>query len=674
MKSWITGRFQRSRTLLFVLFLFLSVDFHAWSEPDSPDQGVQFDGKTQAAKLPAPGRCNSGHLSIAIRVKLRSHRQPQVIVNRGKLDRYFALYLAGDQLRMQVEYEEGKRKFAHASLPAKNKWTHLVGTYDGNHVRLYVNGKFVDGSPAKGQLSPGYGSVYVGAESIGRNVLDGSVADVRFYPAALTPEEVRSVANGHTLTSTYVSVEHTTDELRRFRTNREPDTYPGSPDGDLPTMNGFYGIWYNSGPSGDKYKYKYSGGLGTYPAKHHPFAVYDERSNKTFFVYGGSYPDNNRLLHMISYYDHDTGNVARPRVLLDKKTEDPHDNPTIAMDDEGHLWIFSNAHGPARPSFILQSTRPRDITSFKTVKKTNFSYGQPYYLPRQGFVFLHTKYGRPWVTRRPRVMRSQNGTNWSSPKRLTHVAKGHYQISWPKLDGKTIGTGFNYHPADTGLDGRTNLYYMESSDAGQTWHNIHGQTLELPLTEPENPALAIDYRARGRNVYLKEVRYDRSGRPVLLIITSEGYQAGPANDPRWFTVVRWTGSEWTEHKAFRADNNYDYGSLYLRARDDWRVIAATRPSPQAYNTGGEIGIWQSTDRGKSWEKIKQVTKNSNYNHNYPRRPLHYNDDFAAFWQDGNARKFSDSRLYFTDIDGNAYRLPTNISEDKQMIEPVPLSE
>jgi hypothetical protein len=40
---------------------------------------------------------------------------------------------------------------------------------------------------------------------------------------------------------------------------------------------GYRGIWYMNQPSGDEYVYKYSGGLGTYCAKHKPFAVYCDK-------------------------------------------------------------------------------------------------------------------------------------------------------------------------------------------------------------------------------------------------------------------------------------------------------------------------------------------------------------------------------------------------------------
>ena len=48
-------------------------------------------------------------------------------------------------------------------------------------------------------------------------------------------------------------------------------------------MDGYRGIWYMNQPSNDEYVYKYSGGLGTYCAKHKPFAIYRAEVNKTFF-------------------------------------------------------------------------------------------------------------------------------------------------------------------------------------------------------------------------------------------------------------------------------------------------------------------------------------------------------------------------------------------------------
>ena len=100
-------------------------------------------------------------------------------------------------------------------------------------------------------------------------------------------------------------------------------------------------------------------------AKHRPFAVYRPEVDKTFFCYGGTPLDAHLkhtgedlngdrsfsrerggfLLHMVSYFDHKTGQVPRPTILLDKNTADAHDNPVISIDDDGYIWIFSTSHG-----------------------------------------------------------------------------------------------------------------------------------------------------------------------------------------------------------------------------------------------------------------------------------------------------------------------------------------
>ncbi len=46
--------------------------------------------------------------------------------------------------------------------------------------------------------------------------------------------------------------------------------------------NGYSGIWFTLGQYlGDEFGDKYSGGLGTYTAKHRPIAIHSAESNKT---------------------------------------------------------------------------------------------------------------------------------------------------------------------------------------------------------------------------------------------------------------------------------------------------------------------------------------------------------------------------------------------------------
>ena len=171
-----------------------------------------------------------------------------------------------------------------------------------------------------------------------------------------------------------------------------------------------------------------------------------------------------------------------------------------------------------------------------------------------------------------------------------------------------------------------------------------------------------DYHSLGLNVYINDLAYDAKGNPVILYLTSKGYEAGPENGPRTWYTARFTGADWEILPITNSDNNYDMGSLYIDEKGVWRVIGPTTTGPQAFNTGGEMVLWTSKNQGKTW-KSKAMTANSEFNHSYARRPVNVHPEFYAFWADGDGRKFSKSRLYFSDSKGNVYQLPTQMDAD-----------
>jgi hypothetical protein len=424
------------------------------------------------------------------------------------------------------------------------------------------------------------------------------------------------------------------------------------------SADGYRGIWYMNQPTGDEHAYKYSGGLGTYPQQHAPIAVYSKAANKTFFCYGGATGKPNELAAMVSYFDHATGRVPRPRIVLVKPTGDAHENPTLQIDETGHVWVFSNTHGPAGNSYIFRSASPYSIDEFDEVARTNFSYSQPHVVPGEGFLFLHTRYHSG---RRLHWMTSPDGREWSAAQPLAQIAQGHYQIS--QRHGNRVATAFNYHPHEGGLNARTNLYYLETPDMGATWRTIDGTPVTTPLTDAVNPALVHDYEADARLVYLKDLNFDAAGRPVILYLTSGGYAPGLGSGKReWFTAD-WTGEAWQIRPFTTSDHNYDYGSLYMDA-NEWRIIAPTDPGPQPHGTGGEMVLWTSRDEGATWIRVKELTPGSQFNHTYARRPVDAHPQFYALWADGNPLAASVSRLYFTDREGSrVWRLPIQMNGD-----------
>lgn len=421
---------------------------------------------------------------------------------------------------------------------------------------------------------------------------------------------------------------------------------------EAPTIPGYRGIWFTLGQFSE-YGDKYSGGLGTYTAKHHPLAIYAPEVDKTFFVYGGTTVANERrLLAMASYFDHKTRRVPRPVIVHDKQeVNDPHDNPSLSIDGQGHLWVFVSGRARARPGFVYRSRVPYDLSSFELMKEDEFTYPQPWWVPEQGFMLLFTKYteGRElyWAV-------SPDGVDWSSAQKL--VAGGHYQMS--NRSGSRIATAFNAHPRFTYVDGRTNLYYLETSDMGATWTTVTGMPVQPPLDAFDNPALVRDYAAESRLVYLKDIGFDAAGRPVLLYITSNNHVPGPEGIPRTWTLAKWSGSNWDFTEITSAHHNYDMGSLYTENNEEWRLIIPTEPGPQYWGTGGEMALWVSVDHGITWTEQRKITAGSARNHAYARRPVDAHPDFYAFWADGNPDTLSPSYLYFTNVSGDhVWQLP-----------------
>lgn len=421
--------------------------------------------------------------------------------------------------------------------------------------------------------------------------------------------------------------------------------------------DGYKGIWFTLGQYYD-YGDKYSGGLGTYTAKHKPLAIYAPEVEKTFFVYGGTTGAEERhLLCMIGSYDHRDSTVSRPTVVYDKQgVDDPHDNPSLLIDPEGYLWVFVSGRSTRRPGFKFKSTEPYSTEAFEQISQEDMTYPQAWYIEGSGFFHFFTKYTG---VRELYYETSKDGITWSEDKKLAGIKgkgedkSGHYQVSGHY--GDTVATFFSRHP-NGDVDQRTNLYYVQSTDFGSTWTTADGKIVSLPLTQVDAPALVVDYESDEKNVYLKDLNFDEEGHPIVLYISSGGHEPGPDNDPREWRVTHYDGSRWNTHRITTSDHNYDMGSLSVDGAT-WTVMAPTTDGPQQYGGGGEVTHWNSNDQGKSWKKVRQITHNSVRNHNYVRRIVNGRDPFLYFWADGNPDELSPSMLYFGDDQGHYWQLP-----------------
>ncbi len=428
-------------------------------------------------------------------------------------------------------------------------------------------------------------------------------------------------------------------------------------------LNGYSPIWFELN---QKYEYgdKYSGALGTYTAKHVPLAIYSEKADKTFFVFGGTKSESEKyLLCMIGEFDHLTGKVSKPTVVYDKQgVNDPHDNPSIMIDDDDYIWVFVSGRGQTRPGFKFKSRKPLNIDEFEQITEEEMTYPQPWNTDF-GYFHFFTKYTG---VRQLYFETSADGIHWTEDKLLAAIPvktgeqSGHYQTS-NIFQGKKLGTFFNRHPQGN-VDKRTDLYYVQTEDFGKTWTNVSGEKLQIPIVDLNSPAKAIDYSSKGKNVYLKDMGFDENGNPACLYIRSNGHEPGPKSAPYEWCITKWDGEKWQTSVITESDHNYDMGSLFI-SDEEWRIVGPTEKGPQPWGVGGELAIWKSVNKGETWSKEKQLTQSSKMSHSYVRRPVNFKAPFCFFWADGDSHKFSKSELYFGDFEGNIWKLPYEMNND-----------
>ena len=82
---------------------------------------------------------------------------------------------------------------AHSNANLPNQWTHVVGTYDGTSIQIYVNGVWVATTINSGSISGFNSSMMLGVYQA--VYWAGSIDELYIYNRALSPAEVTQLYN-----------------------------------------------------------------------------------------------------------------------------------------------------------------------------------------------------------------------------------------------------------------------------------------------------------------------------------------------------------------------------------------------------------------------------------------------------------------------------------------------
>lgn len=358
----------------------------------------------------------------------------------------------------------------------------------------------------------------------------------------------------------------------------------------------------------------------------HPCAEYF--NGKTYIAYQGPHEDA-----YVCVYDHATrqwqGPVRAGASTLEEKAArghsparegrggpDNHGRPALVVDGRGYVHLIFGGHGgwhelgenlygtpgSGRQTHVVTTT-PEDITSWEVRDNVDpFGTYSQFVKIEDGNIYLFYRHGShcsDWVYQKS----TDNCVTFSPPvsilKHKVQAADPNTHDSWyawfTKGKGDTVIVMYVYHPCleVNHTKQRVNAYYMKMDCVDETWENVSGTSLRLPVTKESADALTLVYDSGTVKVNHGVCRMDDTGAPHLFFRQSGASVA----------YTRWLGNAWQKPTTVSPASGSQDGDMLVVSPTEVRLLLdGGRPG----RSGGEVCWWKTIDGGLSWKKESTI--------------------------------------------------------------------
>ncbi len=182
------------------------VSTESWNAGSTGKYGasIALDGSNDYVSLGTPSSLNTSYVSVAAWVNFTnpSDGVSNEIYNRQNSSNAGAVAIRKDTsgmyvFQLRLTGSTATIRSVSSNAAAGSGWHHVVGTYDGSTIKLYIDGilqtsrQAIAGTVDTGTLN----AIEIGRNPTGINYFNGKIDDVRVYNYALTQQQVQTVMN-----------------------------------------------------------------------------------------------------------------------------------------------------------------------------------------------------------------------------------------------------------------------------------------------------------------------------------------------------------------------------------------------------------------------------------------------------------------------------------------------
>jgi len=162
---------------------------------------LDLDGSGDYVTVPDAAALDpGGEMSVSVWIR-PDRRSTQYVVKKASssADGYEIGLSSSGRVFFRLNEDSSRNTYradSSSSYPTNGStWMHVVGTYDGSTVRLYIDGTLEDSIPGPSSVAANSLPLGLGAEPSGYRSMNGAIDEAGIYGYALSAAEVDALAN-----------------------------------------------------------------------------------------------------------------------------------------------------------------------------------------------------------------------------------------------------------------------------------------------------------------------------------------------------------------------------------------------------------------------------------------------------------------------------------------------